>query len=74
MYLISRSIDPLLGVFTGFLSFYLNETHPKTYREEPDRLISLIKWKLDQRRLPTQNDDNNDSDLNDLIQQFNNTK
>lgn len=64
-----RTLDPVLGVFTGFFAFYLNETHPKTFREEGDRLTSLIQWKLDQRRHAALQ--NEDKDLNELIQQFN---
>lgn len=66
---ICRSLDPILGVFTGLFAFYLHETHPKTFREEKDRLIGLVQWKLKTRRELAQRSE--ESDLNEIIQQFN---
>ncbi|KAF8651457.1 hypothetical protein AX16_004756 [Volvariella volvacea WC 439] len=43
--LLSRSLDPLLGVFTGFLAYYLHETHPRTNLPPGYRLTELIEWK-----------------------------
>ncbi|KAJ3537581.1 hypothetical protein NM688_g6662 [Phlebia brevispora] len=43
--LLSRALDPILGVFTGGLAYYLYETNPRTAPPERDRLVELIKWK-----------------------------
>ena len=40
-----RGLDPILGIFTGLLGFYLHETHPRTARPEEQRLMQLLKWK-----------------------------
>ena len=44
-----RTIDPLLGVFTGVFAFYLYETNPRTAPPERERLVELVKWKMDKR-------------------------
>ncbi|RSH85936.1 uncharacterized protein EHS24_004121 [Apiotrichum porosum] len=44
-YLISRTVDPLLGVFTGFLAYYLHETNPRTAPGPGHTLRDLIVWK-----------------------------
>ncbi|KAF9562548.1 hypothetical protein CPC08DRAFT_706592 [Agrocybe pediades] len=44
-YLLARRVDRLLGIFTGFLAYYLHENHPRTARKDEDRLIELLKWK-----------------------------
>ncbi|KAH9901394.1 hypothetical protein C8Q73DRAFT_243622 [Cubamyces lactineus] len=46
--LLSRSLDPILGVFTGVLAYYLYETHPRTAMPEELRLKSLLGWKYAQ--------------------------
>ncbi|KAI0647059.1 hypothetical protein C8Q79DRAFT_1009207 [Trametes meyenii] len=43
--LLSRALDPILGVFTGVLAYTLYETHPRTAMPEELRLKSLLKWK-----------------------------
>ncbi|KAJ3989409.1 hypothetical protein F5890DRAFT_1451905 [Lentinula detonsa] len=40
-----RGLDPVLGVFTGFLAYYLHENHPRTALPQEQRLIELIRWK-----------------------------
>ncbi|KIM30730.1 hypothetical protein M408DRAFT_327728 [Serendipita vermifera MAFF 305830] len=47
MPLLSRTLDPLLGVFTGVLAFQLRQNHPRTAPPDDERLTSLIGWKLD---------------------------
>jgi Non-classical export protein 1 len=37
--------DPILGVFTGVLAYYLYENHPRTNLPPDQRLTSLIMWK-----------------------------
>ncbi|KAG6336411.1 hypothetical protein ID866_2684 [Astraeus odoratus] len=43
--LLSRGIDPLLGVFTGCLAYYLYETNPRTALTSDQRLTALVQWK-----------------------------
>ncbi|KAI0721083.1 hypothetical protein C8T65DRAFT_632169 [Cerioporus squamosus] len=43
--LLSRSMDPILGVFTGVFAYYLYEKHPRTAMPEELRLMSLLRWK-----------------------------
>lgn len=45
MPLLSRAVDPLLGVFTGVFAYYLYEVNPRNAIPERDRLLELIKWK-----------------------------
>ncbi|KAF8163364.1 hypothetical protein B0H34DRAFT_795082 [Crassisporium funariophilum] len=46
-YLLSRGMDPFLGLFTGVLAYYLHETHPRTALQEEERLTELLRWKYD---------------------------
>ncbi|KAL1947908.1 hypothetical protein VTO73DRAFT_13632 [Trametes versicolor] len=43
--LLSRTLDPILGVFTGGLAYYLYESHPRTAMPEELKLKSLLRWK-----------------------------
>ncbi|GLB34888.1 putative non-classical export protein 1 [Lyophyllum shimeji] len=43
--LLSRGLDPLLGIFTGFFAYYLHETHPRTALSPDERLSALLRWK-----------------------------
>jgi hypothetical protein len=45
VYLLSRTLDPLLGVFTGLLAYYLHETNPRSAPMEGHRLHELVAWK-----------------------------
>lgn len=47
-YLLSRTLDPLLGVFTGFLAYYLHETNPRTAPPPGHTLGDLLHWQWDQ--------------------------
>ena len=40
-----RTLDPILGVFTGGFAYYLYEKHPRTDMPEELRLMSLLRWK-----------------------------
>src|SRR6266550_5601077 len=42
---VHSSLDTLLGVFSGVLAYYLNETHPRTARPPEQRLLPLLHWK-----------------------------
>ncbi|OCH92236.1 hypothetical protein OBBRIDRAFT_791470 [Obba rivulosa] len=61
--LLSRGLDPLLGVFTGVLAYYLYESHPRNEVPPDERLTALIKWKYTkwrnerEQRLTTGNTD-----------------
>ncbi|WVR08897.1 hypothetical protein IAU60_005956 [Kwoniella sp. DSM 27419] len=44
-YLLSRTLDPILGVFTGILAFHLNETNPRSAPPEGHTLRELAMWK-----------------------------
>lgn len=44
-YLLSRTLDPLLGVFTGLLAFQLHETNPRTTPVPGHTLRELVNWK-----------------------------
>ena len=41
----SRGLDPFLGVFTGFLAYYLHENHPRTALQAEEKLAELLRWK-----------------------------
>lgn len=43
-YLLSKTLDPLLGVFTGFLAYYLHETNPRTAPPPGHSMKELIQW------------------------------
>jgi hypothetical protein len=43
-----RTLDPVLGIFTGLFAFYLNENNPRTAPPEDQRLSTLVQWKMDQ--------------------------
>ncbi|KAG8217713.1 hypothetical protein J3R82DRAFT_5870 [Butyriboletus roseoflavus] len=48
--LLSRGIDPLLGVFTGCFAYYLYETNPRTALPHDQRLGALLQWKWAKRQ------------------------
>lgn len=41
-----RTLDPLLGIFTGALAFYLHENNPRKAPPPEERLSALVQWKL----------------------------
>ncbi|KAF8798083.1 hypothetical protein BYT27DRAFT_7151866 [Phlegmacium glaucopus] len=49
-YLLSRGLDSFLGVFTGFLAYYLHENHPRTALRPEEKLSELLRWKYQQKR------------------------
>ncbi|KAF5373875.1 hypothetical protein D9758_000630 [Tetrapyrgos nigripes] len=50
MPLLSRTLDPILGVFTGFLAYYMYETHPRNAIPPGETLLELTRWKLEKRQ------------------------
>lgn len=45
--LLSRALDPLMGIFTGALAFYLYEINPRTAPEPEQKLENLVRWKIE---------------------------
>ncbi|KAH9063338.1 hypothetical protein EDB87DRAFT_1558165, partial [Lactarius vividus] len=43
-------VDPVLGIFTGALAYYLYETNPRTAPPPEEKLDSLIRWKVEKYR------------------------
>lgn len=44
-YLLSRTLDPLLGIFTGILAYHLHETNPRSAPPAGHTLRELASWK-----------------------------
>lgn len=69
--LLSRGLDPLLGVFTGVLAYYLYESHPRNAVPPDERLSALIKWKYtkwhNEREQRLMSGDNAEVDLQALV-------
>ncbi|KAG1754661.1 hypothetical protein EDB19DRAFT_1667570 [Suillus lakei] len=40
--LLSRGLDPVLGIFTGCFAYYLHETHPRT-APPPDKQLGALR-------------------------------
>src|SRR5690242_4607973 len=45
VYLLSRTLDPFLGIFTGLLAYHLSESNPRTNVQPGHTLRELINWK-----------------------------
>lgn len=45
VYLLSRTLDPLLGLFTGLLAYHLHETNPRSSPPVGHTLRELLAWK-----------------------------
>ncbi|KAG1782598.1 hypothetical protein EV702DRAFT_391435 [Suillus placidus] len=43
--LLSRGLDPVLGIFTGCFAYYLHETNPRTAAPPDKQLAALVQWK-----------------------------
>ncbi|GAA5870809.1 hypothetical protein JCM1840_006810 [Sporobolomyces johnsonii] len=48
VYLISKYGDVAVGIATGFLAYSLYER--KTFRQDGEKLVDLVRWKWDQRQ------------------------
>ncbi|KAF9519921.1 hypothetical protein BS47DRAFT_1336646 [Hydnum rufescens UP504] len=53
-YLLSRGLDPVLGVFTGVLAYYLYERNPRTAPPPGEKLHELARWKFEMWRAERQ--------------------
>lgn len=47
-------LDPVLGVFTGVLAYYLYENNPRTAPPPDQKLESLVRWKMAKRQAEQQ--------------------
>ena len=47
--MLRRTLDPLLGIFTGGFAYYLYENNPRTAPPREERLSELVRWKLAKR-------------------------
>ncbi|KAI0273733.1 hypothetical protein BC834DRAFT_790353, partial [Gloeopeniophorella convolvens] len=47
---LNSALDPLLGVFTGSLAYYLYETNPRTAPPPDQTLENLVRWKIAKSR------------------------
>lgn len=56
-------MDPLLGVFTGCLAYYLYETNPRTALPPDQRLGALLQWKWAKRQRETQGGESPDREV-----------
>lgn len=45
VYLLSRGLDPVLGVFTGVLAFILSENNPRSAPPPGHTLKALTQWR-----------------------------
>lgn len=43
-------MDPVLGIFTGALAYYLYETNPRTAPPPEQKLDGLVRWKIEKYR------------------------
>lgn len=48
--LLSRTLDPFLGIFTGVLAYKLWENNPRSNVDPDQRLGALIRWKMAKTR------------------------
>ncbi|GAA5903772.1 hypothetical protein JCM6882_003414 [Rhodosporidiobolus microsporus] len=48
-YLVSKWGDVLVGMFAGGLAYYQYESKAGRSAQEGDRLVDLVRWKMDQR-------------------------
>lgn len=60
VYLLSRTLDPLLAVFTGLLAYHLHETNPRSAPPAGHTLRELVGWQwgaMRERRLARERGD-----------------
>lgn len=62
--LLNRALDPLLGVFTGVLAYYMAEANPRTAPPREESLGELLRWKRDKwRRQKAESNSESETDL-----------
>jgi hypothetical protein len=50
VYLLSRTLDPVLAVFTGIFAYHLSENNPRSNIQPGHTLRELIPWQWNQWR------------------------
>ena len=65
---IYRGLDPLLGVFTGIVAYYLYENNPRTAVPPDQKLDVLLRWKFDKMKAERSTKQSEDTDLIDRKQ------
>ncbi|ORX39283.1 hypothetical protein BD324DRAFT_619127 [Kockovaella imperatae] len=50
VYLLSRTLDPLFGVFSGLLAYHLSESHPRSNIPPGHTLRELVPWQFNRWR------------------------
>jgi hypothetical protein len=50
VYLLSRTLDPVLAVFTGLFAYHLSENNPRSNIQPGHTLRELIPWQWNQWR------------------------
>ena len=50
IYLLSRTLDPLLGIFTGLLAYRLHEINPRSAPPPGHTLSELMTWQWAEMR------------------------
>ncbi|KZW03003.1 hypothetical protein EXIGLDRAFT_759319 [Exidia glandulosa HHB12029] len=50
-YVLSKRLDPLLGIATGVLAFYLNEHNPRTAPPPGQTFMDVTSWRINQLKL-----------------------
>ncbi len=50
IYLLSRTLDPLLGIFTGVLAYHLHENNPRSAPPPGHTLQELVRWQWNEIR------------------------
>lgn len=48
VYLLSRTLDPILAVFTGLFAYHLSENNPRSNVQPGHTLRELIPWQWNQ--------------------------
>jgi hypothetical protein len=51
VYLLSRTLDPILAVFTGLLAYHLHETNPRSAPPPGHTLRELASWQWGEMRV-----------------------
>nr|ODN90592.1 hypothetical protein L203_01703 [Cryptococcus depauperatus CBS 7841] len=69
-YLLSRTLDPVLAIFTGVFAYYLNETNPRTAPPPGHTLRELVSWKWAESKRLREDRENEESEGWESIQKL----
>ncbi|EIW65825.1 hypothetical protein TREMEDRAFT_35791 [Tremella mesenterica DSM 1558] len=69
IYLLSRTLDPILGIFTGLLAYHLHESNPRSAPPPGHTLRELVRWKWGSPAgsSETASSDHSDGELGELL-------